>query len=71
LLQQAYNSATAGRIQGLLNIQKNSEGKGPYDFGYTDALGAILLSFNWSGKHQAGQQAWPSDAELRRAPFNE
>jgi RHS repeat-associated protein len=38
LLQQAYNSATAGRIQGLLNIQRNSEGKGPYDFGYTDAM---------------------------------
>ena len=36
LLQQAYNSATAGRIQGLLNIYNNSKGNGPYDFGWNE-----------------------------------
>lgn len=34
LLQEAYNSATAGRIQGMLNIFNNSRANGPYDFGY-------------------------------------
>ena len=34
LLQQAYDSATAGRLQGLLNILHNSKGNGPYDFGW-------------------------------------
>jgi hypothetical protein len=34
LLQQAYQSATAGQIQGLLNIYNNSKGNGPYDFGW-------------------------------------
>ena len=36
LLQQAYSSSTAGRIQGLLNIYNNSKGNGPYDFGWNE-----------------------------------
>jgi RHS repeat-associated protein len=34
LLQEAFNSVTAGRIQGTLNIYNNSKANGPYDFGY-------------------------------------
>jgi hypothetical protein len=32
VLQQAYASAIAGRVQGLWNIKNNSQGNGPYDF---------------------------------------
>ena len=31
-LGPAYDQATAGRLQGLINIWLNSEGRGPYDF---------------------------------------
>ena len=37
LLQQAYDSATAGRWQGLNNIRLNSKANGPYDFGMNEA----------------------------------
>lgn len=33
-LQQAYSSATAGRVRGIANIHHNSQGGGPYDFGH-------------------------------------
>lgn len=33
-LAKAYGEASAGRIQGLINIYNNSKGNGPYDFGW-------------------------------------
>jgi RHS repeat-associated protein len=37
LLQQAYDSSTAGRLGGLWNIFNNSKGNGPYDFSWNEA----------------------------------
>jgi RHS repeat-associated protein len=52
-LGPAFNSATAGPIQGLLNIENNSTGGGPYDFGYNSHANDI---FNASGQTMTADQ---------------
>jgi hypothetical protein len=66
ILQGAYNSATAGYFQGLLNIRNNSQGGGPYDFGH-DPTGTyqsdtwtkcgVTMSAGDFGNYIAGFQA--------------
>jgi len=38
-LTPAFQSSTAGSIQGLIDILNNSKGRGPYDFGWNEHAG--------------------------------
>jgi RHS repeat-associated protein len=66
MLQQAYNSATAGYFQGLENIRNNSQGGGPYDFAHdpnnvhqndTWTICGVEMSAGDFGNYIAGFQA--------------
>lgn len=61
-LGPAFQSATAGPIQGLLNIKNNSQGRGPYDFGWnqhandTFCVNGKRLNADQFGNYMAGYQ---------------
>jgi RHS repeat-associated protein len=61
-LAQAYASATAGFTQGLENIRNNSQGRGPYDFGWNEhsndtwCVNGKIMNADQFGNYIAGFQ---------------
>jgi RHS repeat-associated protein len=72
-LQPAYNGATAGFFQGLLNIRDSSQGGGQYDFAHnqhaadTFAVGDLKMSAGDFGNYIAGFQGAAWDQKFHQA----
>ena len=73
-LGPALSSAIAGPIQGLLNIKNNSQGRGPYDFGWnqhahdTFCVNGKKLTADQFGNYMAGYQGSAYDQYVT-SPF--
>ena len=77
-LGPAFNSATAGPVQGLLNIAHNSKGVGPYDFSYfpqyegnTFAVNGVKMTPAQFSNYMAGFQAAAYDAKYKTGQLAE
>jgi len=77
-LSPAFNSATAGPVQGLLNIAHNSKGVGDYDFSYhpeydgdTFAVHGVKMTPAQFSNYVAGFQAAAYDAKYKTGQLAE
>jgi hypothetical protein len=74
-LTPAFIYATAGPIEGLLNIRDNSQGEGPYDFGWnshqndTFCVGGRRMNADEFGNYIAGFQGAAYDGNVF-SPFS-